>query len=158
MKRPLVTSISLPEKEMAVWQSHHKEIRRFAERYLRVQMRKQMRREVTRRYNRQPGIKFLVRTVRFSAAEYDTFHYFASVLRVSVSSLVYGLILLWQKPARRAIRRFFESNYSASAEIWDTQAGLTEEGITFWYVDEKDENSPPPWEEALAHLQNTIQE
>ncbi|MCS6972821.1 MAG: hypothetical protein NZL89_07335 [Leptospiraceae bacterium] len=43
----------------------------------------------------------------------------ASALRVSVLSLVYGLILLWLKPTRRALKRFFAINYYREPSRWD---------------------------------------
>jgi len=131
MKRTMITSVSLPETETKLWRKRRKEILEFGERYLRIQMRKQVRREVTRKYNRTNG-KCVITTTRFATAEYDTFHYVAASLRVSVSSLIYGLIKLWQKPSRRAIRRFFTTNYSFDATKWDPEAGLIEEFLAFF--------------------------
>lgn len=135
MKKTLITSISLPEATARLWRSRKREILQFGERYLRIQMRNQMRREVTRTYNRRPGERFVITTTRFTTGEYDTFHYIAAALRVSVSLLIYGLIKLWQKPSRRAIRRYFCSNYSATATKWDPEAGFFEEYLTFWNGD-----------------------
>lgn len=132
MKKTLITSISLPEAAALVWRSRKSEILSFGVRYLRIQMRNQLRREVTRTYNRRPSEKFVITTTRFTTAEYDTFHYIAAVLRVSVSFLIYGLIQLWQKPSRRAMRRYFCSNYSATTTKWDPEAGFLEEFLTFW--------------------------
>lgn len=139
MKRTLITSVSLPTTEAALWRANRKAILHFAERYSRIQMRKQVRREVTRRYNRSTGQKFVITTTRFTTAEYDTFHYIAAALRVSVSSLIYGLIKLWEKPSRRAIQRFYCNNYYAASTKWDPEAGILEEIITFWRRGE-----PPP--------------
>lgn len=136
MKKSLVTSVSLPADTALLWKGKRKEIMKFAERYLRIQMRKQVKREVTRSYNRQLGKKFIIISTRFSSAEYDTFHYIAAALRVSVSSLIYGLIKLWQKPSRRAIRRFFCINYCSVASKWDSEAGFLEEFVTFWFSDD----------------------
>lgn len=146
MKRDLITSVSLPGAEATLWRGRKREILLFGQRYLRMQLRKQMRREVTRTYNRRPGEKFVITTTRFTAAEYDTFHYIAASLRVSVSSLIYGLIKLWQKPSRRAIRRFFASNYYAQSSKWDVEAGFSEEFLTFWRIDDKKYPSLLPWE------------
>lgn len=131
MKGKMITSVSLPEAETRLWRNHRREILRFGERYLRIQMRKQVRREVTRQYNRTNG-KCVITTTRFATAEYDTFHYVAACLRVSVSSLIYGLIKLWQKPSRRAICRFFTTNYSFAIPKWDPEAGLMDEVLTFF--------------------------
>jgi hypothetical protein len=71
-------------------------------------------------------------------------HNVAASLRVSVSSLVHGLIRLWLKPARRAIRRFFVTNYDWNPVKWDAEAGFLEENLIFWRVDpEKPETIPP---------------
>lgn len=142
MSKILTTSISLPSQVAARWRANRREIMRFAERYLRIQMRKPVRREITRRYNRQ-GVSFEIVTTRFTAAEYDTLHYVAAALRVSVSSLIYGLIELWLKPSRRAIQRFFTTNYALVSGKWDPEAGFLEETLTFWRVDTP--NATPPW-------------
>ncbi|MBS0618761.1 MAG: hypothetical protein JSR44_11270 [Spirochaetes bacterium] len=144
MQKKLITSVSLPEIEAGEWRRNRKEIMQFAERFLRIKMRNKVRRDVTRTYNRRLGVKFVITTSRFTAAEYDTFHYIAAALRVSVSALIYGLIKLWQKPTRRAIRRFFWTNYSAETLKWDPEGGYIDENVTFWLV--VDKTSPPPWE------------
>ncbi|MBS0618654.1 MAG: hypothetical protein JSR44_10730 [Spirochaetes bacterium] len=140
MNTTLTTSVSLPAEAALLWRSKRGEIMRFGERYLRIQMRKQVQRAATRKYNRS-GTNFEIVTTRFSAAEYDTLHYVASMLRVSVSSLIYGLIQLWKKPARRALRRFFSTNYDCQAVKWDPEAGLMEESLTFWRVHSPASNS-----------------
>ncbi|MBS0617600.1 MAG: hypothetical protein JSR44_05390 [Spirochaetes bacterium] len=139
MKTIIRTCVSLPRTETALWRTRKKEIMQFAERYLRIQMRKQMRRKVTRLYNRSSE-EFVITTTRFAAAEYDTFHFIAATLRVSVSSLISGLIKLWQKPSRRSIRRFFDLNYDARTSKWDPEAGLFEEAVIFL----SPENIHPP--------------
>lgn len=135
MKKIVITSISLPAGAALMWRGRKKEILQYGARYLRLQMRNQLRREIARTYNRKPGENFVITTTRFTAAEYDTFHYIAAALRVSVSFLIYGLIQLWKKPARRAIRRYFCSNYSATTTKWDPEAGFVEEYLTFWSSD-----------------------
>ncbi len=141
-EKQLVTSVSLPEAEAGLWRGKRAEIMLFSERYLRIQMRNQIRRAVTRKYNRGAEGKFAIVTTRFAPTEYDTLHFVAAALRVSVSLLIYGLIQLWKKPSRRAIRRFFSINYSADSEGWDVSAGFLEEIITFWAVENP--GDPPP--------------
>ena len=141
-EKQLVTSVSLPEAEAGLWRGKRAEIMLFSERYLRIQMRNQIRRAVTRKYNRGTEGKFAIVTTRFAPTEYDTLHFVAAALRVSVSLLIYGLIQLWKKPSRRAIRRFFSINYSADSEGWDVSAGFLEEIITFWAVENP--GDPPP--------------
>ncbi|MBS0616553.1 MAG: hypothetical protein JSR44_00065 [Spirochaetes bacterium] len=130
-KHELTTSVSLPLAATIVWRSHRKEIMRFAERYLRIKMRKPVRREVTRSYNRL-DCEFIIVTTRFAPAEYDTLHFVAASLRLSVSSLIYGIIQLWKKPTRRTIERFFETNCSYFVSKWDPEAGFLEEFLTFY--------------------------
>jgi len=144
MKDKLVTSVSLPADVALLWRERRAEIMRFAERFLRIQMRSSIRRAVTRRYNRN-GDSYTIVTTRFSAAEYDTLHFVAASLRVSVSSLIYGLIKLWLKPSRRALRRFFATNYDCPPQKWDPEAGFMEEMLIFWRVDEPETTEPPAW-------------
>lgn len=132
MKTKLITSVSLPQNSAVHWRLHRREIMAFAERFLRIQMRGEIRRSVARTYNREPG-PFEIVTTRFSAAEYDTLHYVAASLRVSVSSLVHGIIRLWLKPSRRAIGRFIASNYDCEIVKWDPEAGFIQENLLFWH-------------------------
>ncbi|MBL8032678.1 MAG: hypothetical protein JNJ69_03185 [Leptospiraceae bacterium] len=129
----LTTSVSLPVGFQDYWRCNRNEIMQFAERYLRICMRNNLRRAVTRTYNRGKG-EYRIVTTRFAAAEYDTLHYVAASLRVSVSSLIYGLILLWLKPVRRTSRYSFATNYSCNMIKWDPEAGLVEESLIFWQV------------------------
>ncbi|MBS0618589.1 MAG: hypothetical protein JSR44_10385 [Spirochaetes bacterium] len=151
MKIILTTSISLPSAVAGFWRSDRQEIMRFAERFLRVQMRHAVRREVTRKYNRLGG-SYEIITTRFTAAEYDTLHYVASALRVSVSSLIFGIIKLWLKPSRRSIQRFFLTNYQLVEGKWDSEGGIVEEIVTFWRVNAPD--VPPPWNEIASLSRN----
>jgi len=144
MQQKIITSVSLPKSEAAVWRRNRKDIMLFATRFLRVKMRNGIRRSVARAYNNRQGERFVITTTRFTAAQYDTFHYIAAALRVSVSSLICGLIKLWQKPSRRSINRFFCTNYSIESFKWDPEAGFIEENVTFWFT--PDRNLPPPWE------------
>lgn len=134
MKNILITSVSLPQNSAVHWRRHKREIMAFAERFLRLQMRGEIRRRVTRTYNRAAE-SFEIVTTRFSAAEYDTLHYVAASLRVSVSSLIHGIIRLWLKPSRRAIRRFIASNYDCEMVKWDPEAGFIQENLVFWHCD-----------------------
>ncbi|MCX7633775.1 MAG: hypothetical protein N2Z22_10635 [Turneriella sp.] len=78
----------------------------FAARFLRLKMRNPIRRGVARSYNDAEG-PYRIVTTRLTSEEYDALLLTASALRVSVSSLVYGLILLWLKPAWRAQETLF---------------------------------------------------
>ena len=131
MNTKLTTSVSLPQISVQHWRRHRSQIMAFAGRFLRIQMRSAIRRSVTRSYNRSSGPCVIV-TARFTPTEYDTLHYVAASLRVSVSSLVHGIIQLWLKPARRAIRQFIASNYDCNIVKWDPEAGFIEENLVFW--------------------------
>ena len=148
MQTRIVTSVSLPQSAASCWRKNRREIMAFAERFLRLRMRGEMRRSVARTYNRATEA-FAIVTTRFTAAEYDTLHYVAASLRVSVSSLIHGIIQLWLKPSRRAIRRFIASNYDYTIVKWDPEAGFIEENLHFWQYEPKHltplaENPPPP--------------
>lgn len=145
MNDVLTTSVSLPVEVAETWRENRREIMRYAARYLRTQMRKPTRRGVTRSYNRGKG-DFVRVTTRFTGAEYDTLHFVAASLRVSVSSLVYGLVLLWLKPSRRALSRFFVTNCLCEEGKWDPEAGFVEEFVTFWRLDSAISPYPPPWQ------------
>ncbi len=147
----LTTSVSLPTEVAEAWREHRQEIMRFAARYLRTQMRRELQRGVTRRYNRGKG-EYARVTTRFTRGEYDMLHFVAVALRVSVSSLIYGLILLWLKPARRAIQRFFMTNYCCKTGKWDPEGGFTEEFITFWRLESDTLPEIPPWQVAASSL------
>ncbi|MCS6971488.1 MAG: hypothetical protein NZL89_00550 [Leptospiraceae bacterium] len=142
------TSVSLPENVAEHWQKHQREIMRFAARFLRLKMRNPIRRGVTRSYNDAEG-PYRIVTTRFTPEEHDALLCVASALRVSVSSLVYGLILLWLKPARRALRRFFAINYYQEASRWDPVAGYLIEKLFFWHWREGEK---PPWQDIPEDL------
>lgn len=131
MQTKIVTSVSLPRSAAILWRAHHTEIMAFAERFLRIRMRCEIRRGVARTYNRTAE-PFSIVTARFTPAEYDSLHYVAASLRVSVSSLIHGLIRLWLKPSRRAVCRFIASNYDYDIVKWDPEAGFIQENLIFW--------------------------
>ncbi len=136
-----ITSISLPKSHVAIWRKHRKDIMLFAERYLRLAMRNPTMRNCTRRYNRSNGPCAVI-TARFSGVEYDTLHAVASALRVSASSLIFGIIKLWQKPSRHQWPWMVESNYDFKEICWRTYAGLIEENLLF-YITRKPPNLIP---------------
>jgi len=105
---------------------------RLALRNLRVQMRKNpVRRGVTRKYNRVPGERNIV-TTRFTAAEYDALHFVAAALRISVSLLIYHLIIMWRKSARRRKKSKHVTNYDVQVTIWHPNAGIVTESLMVW--------------------------
>ncbi len=130
----LVTSVSLPEYHAAVWRHNQGAVMRMAVRMLRVTMRHNtVRRGVKRRYNRQPG-DFEIVTTRFTEVEYDTLHFAASAMRVSVSWLVYTMILLWLKPSRRLRHCGFTTNYNLDCLKWNERVGVISESLYFWPI------------------------
>jgi len=101
-------------------------------RTLRLTMRQNgVRRGVKRRYNRQPG-EYQVVTTRFSEAEYDTLHAAAAAMRVSVSCLVFQMILLWQKPNRRNRINAHLTNYEFDCLKWNERIGIITESLFIW--------------------------
>lgn len=127
----MVTSVSLPVAFAACWRQNRAAIMEFADRYLCLAMHFPVRREVTRTYNRGKG-EFEIVNTRFSPAEYDALHCVATALRVSVSSLIYGLIKLWLKPVRRNRPNRMCANYSLVEIVWNPEGGILEESLTFW--------------------------
>lgn len=149
MNKVVTTSVSLPVEVAGYWRKHKTEIMHHAARFLRLCMRKQVCRGTARKYNRDKG-RYAIVTTRFTAEEHDILTCVATSLRVSVSSLVYGLIMLWLKPARRASNRFYMVYYSCSTGKWDPEAGSLEEWMSFWRV--KSPDDPPPWQEVARNF------
>lgn len=128
----LTTSVSLPKDVARLWQKNHRRIMKAGIRMLRLTMRrKSVRRGVKRRYNRAAE-HFEIVTTRFTEAEYDTLHFVAAALRVSVSSLVYKLILLWNKPGRGCRTTKYLTNYETYVCNWSQFAGVVTESLFFY--------------------------
>jgi hypothetical protein len=140
----LMTSVSLPVSVADYWRGRKREILGYNERFLRLVMRGRVRRGVTRRYNRA-GEAFEIVCTRFRPGEYDSLHFAAASLRVSVSSLVYLLIKLWLKPQRRRHVQRFCANYSMAPVVWDSAAGILEESLTFWRLNGSLTACELPW-------------
>lgn len=132
----IVTSVSLPANMANVWREHREEILLLGQRYLRVLLRTNyLRRGVARKYNRKLPDRRIV-TTRFSAAEYDALHLIASALRVSVSFIIYGMIIFWLKPSRRHSPFAYATNYWTEPGIWDPFAANLNENIQFFKMGE----------------------
>jgi hypothetical protein len=115
-----------------LWRKKQRRIMRLALRNLRVQMRKNpVRRGVTRKYNRVSGERSII-TTRFTPAEYDALHFVAAALRISVSLLIYHLILMWQKSHRRHRSSNYVTNYDINITIWQQNAGIITESLMMW--------------------------
>lgn len=128
----LTTSVSLPKELAPIWRSRQRQVMQMAIRMLRLTMYKNgVRRGVKRQYNRQAG-EFLVVTTRFTEAEYDTLHCTAAAMRVSVSWLVFQMILLWQKPSRRRQGNTHVTNYDCDVLKWCPNVGVITETLFFW--------------------------
>jgi len=147
----LTTSVSLPGTAAVLWRRYQRKIMLLAVRTLRLQMRTQViRRGVRRRYNRVGG-EYRVVTTRFTEAEYDALHAAASAMRVSVSWLVYQMILLWQKPSRRR-RNTHLTNYVLLPSVWNENAGIFTE--TLWFL-RKTRTVTESQQRPLSHYSNT---
>jgi len=128
----LVTSVSLPKSAAKIWRQRQRRVMRVAIRVLRLTMRQNgVRRGVKRRYNRH-GEEFEIVTTRFTEAEYDTLHAAAAAMRVSVSWLVFLMILLWKKPARRNRFNTHLTNYEFDCLKWNHRVGIITESIFLW--------------------------
>lgn len=128
----ITTSVSLPIAVAGHWRSHSGQVMRCACRTLRLALRTgSIRRGCARGYNRQEG-GFEIVTTRFTEAEYDTLHYVASAMRISVSLLVYWMIKLWLKPARRNRVNPFLTNYEYFPVNWGPNAGIMSEVLIFY--------------------------
>lgn len=139
------TSISLPHNLASLWRRNRKAIMKIAVRSLRMRMRLEgIRRGVTRRYNRR-GRDFCIVMTRFTAAEYDTLHYAAYVMRVSVSLLIYWMIQLWLKPARRMNN--YVSNLEFYLTYWGKNGGFYAESLMFW---------PKFWKSEMVYAKESI--
>lgn len=131
-KSTITTSVCLPRHISKLWRRKQRRIMRIALRSLRIQIRRNpVRRGVTRRYNRLSEPTQIV-TTRFRPSEYDALHFVAASLRVSVSLLVYLMILLWRKPARRRRRNLHVTNHDLNVTIWNRQAGVLTESLLMW--------------------------
>ncbi len=128
----IITSVSLPASLAVLWQRKQRRIMRVALRSLRIQIRKNpVRRGVPRRYNRFSEPAQIV-TTRLRPAEYDALHFVAASLRVSVSLLVYLMIILWKKPARRKKASRYVTNHELNVTIWNRQAAVLTESLFVW--------------------------
>ncbi len=138
----MATSISLPKNLVSVWRADRRRIMDFGDRFLRLLLRGEIRRATTRTYN-QSSEPFQVVHVRFSPAEYDALHCAAAALRVSVSSIVCGIIRLWLKPQRRAQGVRYRANYCINETVWNPEAGIYEESLTFWAITPENPDGRP---------------
>lgn len=128
----LTTSVSLPAAAAVLWRRSQRQIFCMALRVLRIRMRgTQVRRGVTRSYNSAGG-EYCIVTTRMTEAEYDTLHFVAATLRVSVSSLIFLMIQLWRKKARRKAWSKFLTNYEVYECKWNEFAGVLTEALLFY--------------------------
>ena len=128
----LKTSVSLPLEYAVLWKCNQRRIMKSTIRILRLHLRRgTIRRGVTRTYNCERS-QFAVVTTRFTAAEYDALHFIAASLRVSVSWLIYTLIKLWRKGARRSLPNRYVTNYDLNLCIWHPKGGVLTESLLFW--------------------------
>lgn len=121
---------------------HQRKIMCFAIRMLRIEMRrKAIARGEKIKYNRQ-GVDFTIVTTRFTEAEYDALHCTAHALRVSVSWLVYKIILLWQKPSRRVHPNPFVTNYEIYPAYCGQNGVAFSESLLIWRKPTRVQNHP----------------
>lgn len=127
----LVTSVSLPSHMAALWRRQQKRILRLAPAELARELRiAKLRRGVKRRYNRGSGMLVIV-TTRFSGEQYDTLHAAAAAMRVSVSLLIFQLILLWKQLRKNRCVIMRPTNYELVVHEWGTENVCYTEMIHF---------------------------
>lgn len=123
----LTTSVSLPAKAASVWRRRQRRILRLVPVVLAQQAKgSKLRRGVKRSYNRGRG-KYAIVTTQFSAEQYDTLHAAAAAMRVSVSWLIYQLIILWKGLRGQSTVRMRPTNYELVMHEWSQNTlSLTE--------------------------------
>ncbi|MCX7633617.1 MAG: hypothetical protein N2Z22_09835, partial [Turneriella sp.] len=62
-------------------------------------------------------------------------------------------ILLWLKPARRALKHFFAINYYQEPSWWDSVAGYLVEQLFFWHWREGEKS---PWQDIPEDLHDSV--
>lgn len=127
----LTTSVSLPAKAASVWRRRQRRILRLVPVVLAQQAKgSKLRRGVKRRYNRGRG-KYAIVTTQFSAEQYDTLHAAAAAMRVSVSWLIYQLIILWKGLRGQSTVRMRPTNYELVMHEWSQNTLSLTEKIHF---------------------------
>ena len=128
----IMTSVSLSATSAVHWRRHRRQILKFTIRTLRILIRQNpIRRGVARQYNRNTE-RCIVVTTRFTESEYDTLHYAAAMMRVSVSWIVERIIKLWKKPERHTKDNAHVSNYDIYNRHWTTNICTSNESLLFW--------------------------
>lgn len=113
----IITSVSLPSDVGKIWQKNKKSVMRYAILCLRMALRERgIRRSCSRLYNRN-HLRSVRVTTRFSDAEYDSLHFAAATMRVSVSLIIFKCILLWKKRQHRNHRSEAISNYELNLSL-----------------------------------------
>ncbi|GAB4426789.1 MAG: hypothetical protein OHK0011_08450 [Turneriella sp.] len=127
----LITSVSLPSTVAIVWRRRQKRILRLVPVALAQQAkRSKVRRGVKRSYNRGRG-EYAIVTTQFSAEQYDTLHAAAAAMRVSVSLLIFRLILLWKQLRKRLAVSVRVTNYELIVHTWGGHGISYTENIDF---------------------------
>ncbi len=139
----ITTSLSLPVDFAKIWRGDKVAVMRCACRTLRLAMHQGgIRRSVARQYNRGNS-EFRIVTTRFTPAEYDTLHYVASAMRISVSLLVCWIIKMYLKPTRR--QNPFVTNYEYFPVNWGRNAGVLTEAVFFYRKFDKPQEIQPSY-------------
>ena len=127
----LTTSVCLPEKYARLWRKQKRRIMKHALAILRRELRRNsVKRGVTRKYNRL-GQPTTIVTTRFTSKEYDALHFVAASVRTSVSLLVYLMIKMWLKKARRKRRFSLAAEYEIQVLRWNSDGAILTESLIF---------------------------
>lgn len=139
-ERKIKTSVCLPSKVLAVYKEYCRALYRCSEQMFTSAMANSPRRDKARSYNRSKD-EFEIVQVYWPLEVYNKLHAVAAALRVSVSYLVYSMLMeMSSKPAEKPKKNF--SNYVMIVRSWTENTLHIEEII---HIDDD-----PPAETPLA--------
>ena len=138
-ERKIKTSICLPVKVLAIYKKYYRALYRSSEQMFASAMAGSPRRDKARSYNRSRD-EFEIAQVYWPVEVYNKLHAVAAALRVSVSYLVYSMLMeMSSKPAKKPEKDF--SNYVMIIRSWTENTIHIEEIIHL--EDYPPDTSPP---------------
>lgn len=115
-KKKIKTSICLPVKVLVVYRAYYRAVYRRSERMLAFASAASPRRDKARSYNRSKD-EFTIVQVYWPLEVYNKLHAVAAALRVSVSYLVYSMLMeMSAQPGEKPKKNF--SNYVMIVRSW----------------------------------------
>jgi type I site-specific restriction-modification system R (restriction) subunit len=138
-ERKIKTSICLPVKLLAIYKEYYRAVYRNSEQMFASAMVAYPRRDKARAYNRSKD-EFEVVQVYWPVEVYNKLHAVAAALRVSVSYLVYSMLMeMSSKPTEKPKGNF--SNYVMIVRSWKKNTLHIEEII---HLEDDPPNESPP--------------